>query len=162
VGKKKEATGKADSPSNAHAAALTDLVAFRLVHLADLISRGASLVFEKEFGLSNAELRALIALGEEQPLTIGDLSRRARIDKAWVSRSVKDLLARGLLVRSNHPTDSRMGLLSLTRAGETLVAEIAPIAWARQSRLLQGLEAGDVTRLIDTLNKNAEELLARP
>ncbi|WP_169055409.1 MarR family transcriptional regulator [Rhizobium sp. P44RR-XXIV] len=155
-------TPKDDKANTTNAVALTDLVAFRLIHLADLISRGAALVFEKEFGISNAELRALAVLCEEQPLTIGELSRRAKIDKAWVSRSVKELIQRGLIARDNHPTDSRMGLLSLTCEGQNLVAQVTPLAWARQGRLLQGLRLDDVDRLLDVLKTNAQELLAHP
>jgi DNA-binding MarR family transcriptional regulator len=143
-------------------AVLTDLVAFKLIHLADLISRGALLVFGKQFGLSNAELRALIALGEEQPLTIGELSRRAHIDKAWVSRSVRNLLERRLVVRQDHPTDSRMGLISLSSEGKAMTKKLAPVAWARQERLLGGLVKADVLRTVDQLIKNADEMLRKP
>ena len=112
---------------------LTGLVAFRLIHLADTISRAATLVFEKQFGLNNSELRAMIALRDMQPLTIAQLSRAGHIDKAWVSRSVASLLDRGLVSREAHPTDQRMALIRLTasrarpdarlRAGRSRAAE---------------------------------------
>src|SRR3954467_15186336 len=105
---------------------LTELVAFRLIHLADVISRAATAVFEKQFGINNSELRALFVLREEQPLTIAELSRRGRIDKAWVSRSVDSLHKRGLVGRKGHPKDSRMTLISLTTAGVELTRRLAP------------------------------------
>lgn len=141
---------------------LTELVAFRLIHLADVISRAATAVFEKQFGINNSELRALFVLREEQPLTIAELSRRGRIDKAWVSRSVDSLHKRGLVSRKSHPKDSRMTLISLTTTGVELTRKLAPIAWARQTRLLSGLSQPEAFRVIETLERNANDLLTNP
>ncbi len=141
---------------------LTDLVAFRLIHLADVISRAATAVYEKRYGINNSELRALIVLREEQPLTVNELSRRGRIDKAWVSRCIASLRKRGLVGRKAHPTDSRMTLISLTPAGLDMIQQLAPIAWERQNRLLAGLSAQEAFRVIEVIEKNADALLQKP
>jgi DNA-binding MarR family transcriptional regulator len=141
---------------------LTDLVAFRLIHLADVISRAATAVFERRFDINNSELRALIVLREEQPLTVAELSRRGRIDKAWVSRSIDRLHERGLVSRKGHPTDSRMTLISLTAAGVEMIRKLAPIAWERQNRLLSGLSQQEAFRVIEILERNANDLLINP
>jgi DNA-binding MarR family transcriptional regulator len=141
---------------------LTGLVAFKLIHLADTISRAATLVYEKRFGLNNSELRAMIALRDMQPLTIAELSRAGHIDKAWVSRSVASLLDRGLVSREAHPTDQRMALIRLTAAGLDLTRAFEPVAHARQKRLLAGLSQREAFRVIDLLQKNADQLLKQP
>lgn len=141
---------------------LTGLVAFKLIHLADTISRAATLVYERQFGLNNSELRAMIALRDMQPLTIADLSRAGRIDKAWVSRSVASLSDRGLVSREAHPTDQRMALIRLTPAGLDLTRAFEPVAHARQKRLLAGLSQREAFRVIDMLQKNADQLLKEP
>jgi DNA-binding MarR family transcriptional regulator len=141
---------------------LTGLVAFKLIHLADTISRAATLVYEKRFGLNNSELRAMIALRDRQPLTIAELSRVGRIDKAWVSRSVASLLDRGLVSREAHPTDQRMALIRLTAAGLDLTRDFEPVAHARQKRLLTGLSQREAFHVIDLLQKNADQLLKEP
>jgi DNA-binding MarR family transcriptional regulator len=141
---------------------LTGLVAFKLIHLADTISRAATLVYERQFGLNNSELRAMIALRDMQPLTIADLSRAGHIDKAWVSRSVASLSDRGLVSREAHPTDQRMALIRLTPAGLDLTRAFEPVAHARQKRLLAGLSQREAFRVIDMLQKNADQLLKEP
>jgi DNA-binding MarR family transcriptional regulator len=141
---------------------LTDLVGFRLIHLADVISRAATAVYEKQFGINNSELRAMIVLREQQPLTVGELSRRGRIDKAWVSRSISSLRKRGLVSSQAHPTDSRMTLISLTPAGIEMTRRLAPIAWERQKRLLSGLSSQEAFRVIEILEQNADNLLKKP
>ena len=141
---------------------LTDHVAFRLIHLADVISRAATAVYESRYGINNSELRAMIVLREQQPLTVGELSRRGRIDKAWVSRSISSLRKRGLVSSKAHPTDSRMTHVSLTPAGVELTRQLAPIAWERQKRLLTGLSPQEAFRVIEILERNAENLLKAP
>jgi DNA-binding MarR family transcriptional regulator len=104
----------------------------------------------------------MIALRDLQPLTIADLSRVGRIDKAWVSRSVAALLDRGLVSREAHPTDQRMALIRLTSAGLDLTRAFEPVAHARQKRLLAGLSQREAFRVIDMLQKNADQLLKEP
>lgn len=141
---------------------LTDLIAFRLVHLADVIGRAAAAAYERQHGINNSELRALIVLREQQPLSLGELSRRGRIDKAWVSRSLDHLEQLGLVSRTPHPTDNRMILISLTRAGVDMIERLAPIAWERQKRLLSGLSQRDAFRVIEILERNADDMLRNP
>jgi DNA-binding MarR family transcriptional regulator len=141
---------------------LTDLVAFRVIHLADVISRAATAVFEARFSLNNSELRAIIVLREEQPLSSAELSRRGRIDKAWISRSIERLHKRGLLSRKAHPTDSRTNLISLTSEGLELTRRLAPIAKERQKRLLSGISQQEAFRVIEILERNAQDLLINP
>jgi DNA-binding MarR family transcriptional regulator len=141
---------------------LTELVAFRLIHLADVISRAATAVFEARFDLNNSELRALIVLREEQPLSSAELSRRGRIDKAWISRSIDRLHKRGLVSRKAHPTDSRMTLISLTMEGVEMTRKLAPIAKERQKRLLSGISPQEAFRVIEILERNAQDLLINP
>ncbi|HBO11385.1 MAG TPA: MarR family transcriptional regulator, partial [Halieaceae bacterium] len=61
------------------------------------------------------------------------------LDKVRVSRAVSRLAARGLIRRRRNEDDQRTADLSLTRAGDDLVATIAPRALAWEARLLDGL-----------------------
>src|SRR5262245_9776386 len=137
---------------------LSELLPFRLVSIANALLRAANKFYGKRFGINNAELRTLITLLNEQPLTIGQLRRRGQIDKAWVSRSVANLLERGLVKRKAHPTDSRMLLISLTAAGVDMTKSIYPIARERHLRFMSGLSQRGTTKIIDALEKNATHL----
>jgi len=142
-----------------HIDALIRLVSVRLVRIAELISRMATLTFEDRFGVKNTDLRILVMLGAYQPISVNEVSRRTHIDKAWISRSLRGLLRRKLVTKTAHPTDSRASLVSLTNAGEALLEEIAPVALMHQRQLLQGLRSRDVERLLTILSERAEEML---
>jgi len=141
--------------------AMDGFITVKAVQLAEIISRGASQVFETRFGVKNTELRILVHLGR-QALPVNELARRTHVDKGWISRSLKGLEERGLVLRSAHPTDARASLVRLTEAGEALVQSFAPVAAARNKRLLAGLDEREVYRLFDALIDRAEEILANP
>jgi DNA-binding MarR family transcriptional regulator len=64
--------------------------------------------------------------------------------------------------RKGHPTDSRMPLISLTAAGIEMIRKLAPIAWERQKRPLSGLSQQEAFRVIEILERNANDLLINP
>jgi DNA-binding MarR family transcriptional regulator len=142
-------------------AAMDGFITVRAVQLAELISRGASQVFEARFGVKNTELRILVQLARE-PLAVNELARRTRVDKGWISRSLQGLEARKLVERTSHPSDARASLVSLTDTGEALVRSFAPVAAARNRRLLAGLDQAEVKRIFDALTARAAEILADP
>jgi DNA-binding MarR family transcriptional regulator len=141
-----------------HIATLIRLVSVRIVRLSELILRIGSLTFKTRFGLKNTDLRILVMLGAYQPISVNEVSRRTHIDKAWISRSLTGLLRRKLIARTAHPSDSRASLLSLTKKGEAMLREIAPVAEDYQRQLLEGQRVRDVERVLDLLSTRAEEM----
>jgi DNA-binding MarR family transcriptional regulator len=140
-----------------HIDALIRLVPVRVVRVADLILRIGTLTWDR-FGLKNTDLRILAMLGAYQPISVNEISRRTHIDKAWISRSTRSLLRRKLITKSAHPADSRASSLALTKKGEALLREIAPVAQEYQRQLLQGQRSRDVERVLDLLAARAEEM----
>jgi DNA-binding MarR family transcriptional regulator len=141
-----------------HIDALIRLVSVRIVRLSELILRIGTQRFKDRFGVKPTDLRILVMLGAYQPISVNEVSRRTHIDKAWISRSLRALLRRKLITRTAHPSDSRASLLSLTKKGEALLRQIAPLAQEYQRQLLQGQRARDVERVLDLLSARAEEM----
>jgi DNA-binding MarR family transcriptional regulator len=144
-----------------HIDTLIRLVSVRVVRIAELILRIGTLTFKERFGVKPTDLRILVMLGAFQPISVNEVSRRTHIDKAWISRSLTPLLRRKLITRTEHPSDSRASLLSLTKKGEALLREIAPVAEEYQRQLLQGQRLRDVERVLDLLSARAEEIFQR-
>ena len=55
-----------------------------------------------------------------------------------------------------------MTLISPTTAGVELTRKFAPIALERQTRLLSGFSQQEAYRVIETLERDANDLLANP
>src|SRR5215831_17156744 len=98
----------------ASARALHDHVVARTCRLADAMLRMSSRHIRERWNLRNTDLRLLNILDGEEPLPVSEISRRALLDQAWVSRSLRALEAAGLVERRGDPKDSRLTLVTLT------------------------------------------------
>jgi DNA-binding MarR family transcriptional regulator len=140
---------------------LEDLVAVRIVRIAEVIARLAIRTIEKRFGLRNTDLRLMNLLDGKQGVTVNEIARRARIDKAWVSRSLRELEACGLVARRTHRPDSRVRVVSLSPKGRALLARVRPLAAAHERRLLAGLNESSFKSQLERLLMNADAMLER-
>lgn len=93
-------------------------------------------------GLSRAEFDILGALRRAQhELTPGHLGRETSASSAAVTKRIKELERRGLVVRRADDRDRRVVHLSLTEAGRTLIDRLLPDQLGYEASLLAGLPA---------------------
>jgi DNA-binding MarR family transcriptional regulator len=140
---------------------LEDLVAVRVVRIAEVIARLAIQTIEKRCGLRNTDLRLMNLLDGKPGVTVNEIARRAHIDKAWVSRSLRELEACGLVARRTHRPDSRVRMVSLSAKGRALLERVRPLAASHERRLLAGLNETSFKSQLERLLTNAEVMLER-
>lgn len=138
---------------------LTDHIAVRVVRISEAVARLATRTIEARWGLRNTDLRLLNVLDGATPIAVSDISRRVHVDKAWVSRSIRELEGRNLVRRHADPKDSRRALVSLTPHGRDLLEEVRPYALRSELRLLEGIDARLLKEMLDRLEENAVALL---
>ena len=143
------------------AAHLDDHIAVRVVRASEALTRIASRSIEARWGLRNTDLRVLNVLDGAAPVTIAEISRRTHVDKAWISRTVRELESRDLVSRSADPRDTRLALVALTARGRDLLEEVRPHALKNEARLLAGIDSGLLKSLLERLEANATEILER-
>ncbi|MDE1148126.1 MAG: MarR family transcriptional regulator [Azospirillaceae bacterium] len=87
------------------------------------------------------------------PLTVGELASRLRITHVSVSQTRQSLEKAGLAVTQADPEDARRRRLTLTPAGEALVAQLKPLWRAFEAAALEvNAEALDVAAALDRLD----------
>ena len=138
---------------------MEDLVPVRVMRIADVISRLATRGFKARFNLRNTDLRILNLLHHARGMTVNEIARRTHVDKAWISRSLRQLSEKGLVKRSSDKNDSRMAVIKLTKVGQSLLEEIQPIAAATEDRMLKGIETRAFKQDLERLMKNVEAML---
>ena len=119
----------------------------RLVHSLRVGTRAA----ERAVGLSSAQLFVLRQLRTTSDQSLADLARRTRTTPSSVSEVVARLVRRGLVARSSSERDRRRAVLTLTGAGEALVAQAPETT---QDRLVAGfgkLDPASQRHVADTL-----------
>ena len=109
-----------------------------------------------EAGLTDPQFTVLAWLTKDGPLAPGQLAERERIQPPSMTRTVNGLVELGLVAKSEHPTDGRQVVVTLTEAG---VAEVNETRRRRDAWLAERLSK--MTKDERTLLADAAELLRR-
>jgi len=134
---------------------------YRLSVASNAVSGLIARSYQDRFGLSVPQWRVICVLAEDGGLTQGQIVARTVMDKVTVSRAAQGLLQRRLVSRSDHHADGRSHVLALSAQGESLYAEIAPLALAYEAALIAGLAPSEVAllkRLLARLQAQAGQL----
>ena len=76
-------------------------------------------------------------------MTLGDLSRRLRLDKGWTSRAVDQLVGQGLVDKTGDDADRRVVALSLTAAGAAQHRRLEATLDAQVGRVIARVPAAE-------------------
>lgn len=134
---------------------------YRLSVASNAVSRLIARAYEDRFGLTIAQWRLIAVLGEHGPLTQQAIGARTVMDKVTVSRATQGLVKRRLVQRAPHDADGRSHHLTLSKGGERLYSEVAPVALEYEARLLERFEPAaieDLKRVLRHLERAAELL----
>lgn len=138
---------------------LHDRIVARVCRLADALVHMSSHHFEKLWSLRNTDLRLLNVLESEDSLSVNEISRRALLDQAWVSRSLRALERAKLVQRRKDPHDFRLTRITLTPRAREILDESRPYAEWSEKVLLNGVDEVELKRLLDRLESNTQGLL---
>lgn len=141
-----------------------DLLNFQLKRLLMLGGAPAVRLCEGGYGVARQEWRLTAGVVEHGPLSVGELAEKSQVEPARVSRSVKALIDKGLVVRTEVPGDARRAMLAATPRGHTLYRELLPQLAAINRRLMEVLseeEARLLESLLARLTQRAAEIHAQ-
>jgi DNA-binding MarR family transcriptional regulator len=138
---------------SAKALDLDNYVPAYLTFLANKLSSGASAIYRRRFGIGIVDWRIMALLAIEPWIVAGRVCEVIGLDRAAVSRSVRFMVANGLVETRFHNGNERRQFLALTRDGILLHDKIVKVALAREEQLLDGFS--------DQERKTAIKLLAR-
>lgn len=145
----------ADAPEHL---ALETFIPYRLSILSNTVSRSIARLYEKRFGLSIMEWRALAVIARFAPMSANDVSERTAMDKVQVSRALARLVDRDLVKRSVDTHDRRKAVLRLRPKGRALVKRITPLALSVEEELLKTLSVKqfrELERILAVLQERA-------
>ena len=107
---------------------LSAFLPYRLAVLSERVSRRLSVEYERTHGLSVAEWRVLVHLSRCGAVSIRDIHSCVNLEKPRVSRAVSRLEETGLVQKLPAELDGRLVAISLTAAGQSVLANLVPTA----------------------------------
>jgi DNA-binding MarR family transcriptional regulator len=121
--------------------------------LAQKISATASASYRPRFGVGVTDWRIMALLAAEPWIAPVRIAESTGLDKAAVSRSLRDLREAGLVEASGEGPARRRSVLALTPEGLRLHDELAAAARERERRLLEGFSGPERARLQDYIGR---------
>lgn len=152
------------SSTSSHRLELDTFLPYRLNVLASVVSQGLSGIYAERYGLGIPEWRVLATLGQFGSMTAKDIGAHSHMHKTKVSRAVASLTKRRFVHRRINRRDLREAFVSLTREGETIYAELVPIAQSFAAELSVSFtddERRQLDLLLSRLTEQSHRLLAR-
>lgn len=141
------------STSNDGTLSLQQFLPYRLSVLSNRISNSLANKYRKRFGINVHEWRILSALGEEKKLSAVAITNRIAMDKVTVSRAVKRLIEKGLIIKGLDSKDQRSYELALSADGIKIYQQLVPIALAHEQEVIANLTSKDKENLLELLLK---------
>lgn len=129
-------------------------------YLADVCAESRQ-AFLHSIGMSQARLHLLSVVAQAGEISHAALQERLGLDGATITRLVKQFEAEDVLSRRLDPQDNRYTLVSLTAAGQQIVAGLRETHRAFQTRLLDGIppeEQEVLVRALERLRANIRDM----
>ena len=144
--------------------ALDDALAFRLHRTNRLLRTHLARFLDSHVpGISPEQWFVLARVAQSPGVRQVDLAERVLADPPNVSRLVDALVARGLVRRSADPADRRSWLLSLTKEGREVTAELLDHTAAERQLVFGGFGEDELDALaaaLDRIDANLRRLLS--
>jgi len=125
------------------------LVAAKIFEASIQLRRSASRTYAGISGLADSHSRIVLLVGDNQPLTLTELSAISALDAGQLSRGLTELERLEYLVRMRQ---GRRALLHLTDKGRLLYSKLRDAARQRNELLLEGLSEEERTTLLRQLD----------
>ena len=110
-------------------------------------------------GVTALQYTALSVLARQRsPISSAALARLSFVRAQSIADLVATLQHRGLVERHPDPSNRRRLLITLTAAGDALLAELEPGVAALEERMLRGLSRAERRTLADLLNRARQNL----
>lgn len=140
-----------------------DLFLFRLHKLASISGQPLIRLCEGRYGITRREWRLIVVLSQDGPLLSTELAHRARIEPARTSKTITQLVERGLATRVPRPSDRRCVEIHLSARACEIYAALYPMVEHVNRTLLAALSDEDraqLDRIFLALERSAASLLA--
>jgi len=124
-----------------------------ITFIANKLSRSATVLYQKRFGVNVTEWRILALLAIEPEISAARICHVIGFDKGPVSRTLAVMEERGLVTIRADRQDGRTHSISLTPKGTATHDRVIAVALERERHLLSCLRKGEREMLIELLRR---------
>jgi len=143
---------------------LNKFLPYQLSVLSNKISIGIAKFYREQYGISVAQWRVLVLLSDKNNQTAKELTHKSQMDKVRVSRTMKSLLLKELILEKTCLEDARARRYDLTKNGRKLINKLIPKALDFENAMIKTLsdkELKTFKNCITTLNQQVDKITSK-
>ena len=114
----------------------------------------------KRYNMDQPSWRVLMLLGDKNPSSVGDLSRRSVTRISTITRVLIRMEKEGLIIRKPFPDDNRVIEVFITDKGKEILGELKILASKVYKKAFDGISEEDTISFTNILIKMRENLNA--
>ncbi len=115
----------------------------------------------KPYDITPGQWNLINQLDHAGQMTQKELAKATQKEQATITRYLDTLERKGLVVRTQHKTDRRSHIVSVTNKAHDLIENVFPLTIDAAESLVEGLSQEDLEKFQETLaaiKKNANEI----
>lgn len=112
----------------------------------------------RRIGVDIPTWRALMVLGDREPLAIGQVAKSAAINLSTMMRIVERMAKAGLVETATSETDGRVTEIRMTPEGRAKLAEARAVAAPLYEKIIRGFTASDFSKMLELLGRLYDNL----
>lgn len=116
------------------------------------------MIGESGSNVNLAQCHTILELGEQSRTTIGELAKSMGLDKSTLSRTIDNLVKKGLVNRVPNPSDRRYTLINLTKEGESTRKQINSTNDAYFEQIFKAIPKGEHDKIIQSFELLVEAM----
>ncbi len=156
-------TKKIKTPENSSSFDLDDHIPYRIAVVSNILQLGRDIDIKKITDLKSREIRVLLNIGTYRPISAAQIAFQTKLDTYTISRGVKFLFSKNLIVKIHLEDNKKEKLLDLTPSGKKLYGKLIKVLQTRDeqfSKVLSKKQLKEFTQTLKLLEVKAVELLA--
>jgi len=136
-----------------------NLISFRIQNAAALLYKTSDRVLQEKLNIGMSQFKILSAVQSNQRLLQRHIATALNQTEASISRQVRLLHRKGLLMTQLNPKDRRQHITTLTPTGRRLITTALEILEDFQSQFIAGLPKQPQTELLRSLEYIEQRIL---
>ncbi|MDG1707813.1 MAG: MarR family transcriptional regulator [Emcibacteraceae bacterium] len=115
----------------------------------------------KDYNMDQPSWRVLMLLGDKNPSTVGDLSRRSVTKFSTITRILMRMEKEGLMIRKPFPEDNRVIEVFITDKGKQSLVDLRKLAGNIYDQAFDGIAGEDILKFTDILMRIRQNLSSK-
>jgi DNA-binding MarR family transcriptional regulator len=153
--------GQAAKPADKDRFFVEAFIPYLLNHVVDRYNKQFKQAL-KSVGLTIPQWRVIAVLNASDGLSFTEIQDLTVIDQPTLSRTVEQMVGRGIVLRTNRPNDARYAVVSLTDKGRKAYETVWPVAWNAFAHGVRGISESAQRQLLATLKQMLANLREPP